>query len=351
MHPTRPTPSRLLSALCLAALSQSSLAADVTVQPPSSSGFAVRDAANTADRFRVNESGTVLIPTLNSATAQGSVTCHNASTGQLGPCTGVVGATGATGPTGATGAAGATGPAGPTGVGTTGAAGPTGAQGPTGPTGPTGAGTPGVDGATGATGATGTPGATGAGMLTGTGAPAAGVGNNGDFYFDNATTTLYGPKAAGAWPSGVSLIGPTGAQGVAGPQGPAGAQGVAGAAGTQGPVGPVGAQGPAGAQGSVGPAGAAGSAGAQGPAGAAGALGPTGPQGPTGATGSTGPTGVANVTVSASGPGNFCSSSGALYVYTGAYNYSGYFSAFNPTGAALTTALFVCDGVTWQPIN
>ena len=37
-------------------------------------------------------------------------------------------------------------------------------------------------------------------VLNGTVAPTSGVGNNGDFYLDTATETLYGPKASGAWP-------------------------------------------------------------------------------------------------------------------------------------------------------
>lgn len=49
------------------------------------------------------------------------------------------------------------------------------------------------------------PGADGKTVLNGSGAPSG--GNNGDFYLNTATTTLYGPKAAGAWPAGVPLIG------------------------------------------------------------------------------------------------------------------------------------------------
>ena len=36
-------------------------------------------------------------------------------------------------------------------------------------------------------------------------------GDNGDFYINTSTSTLFGPKASGTWPSGVSLIGPQGA--------------------------------------------------------------------------------------------------------------------------------------------
>lgn len=44
-------------------------------------------------------------------------------------------------------------------------------------------------------------------------------GVNGDFFIDTATSTLYGPKAGGAWPGGVSIIGATGAAGSNGTNG------------------------------------------------------------------------------------------------------------------------------------
>ena len=49
------------------------------------------------------------------------------------------------------------------------------------------------------------------------------------FYINTAANTLFGPKANGAWPSGVSLVGPTGATG---------AQGILGATGATGEAGP-----------------------------------------------------------------------------------------------------------------
>ena len=238
-------------AICVSALSQHGWAADVTVQPPSGSGFAVRDAVNTADRFRVNESGTVLIPGLNGQPQQGAVTCFSSVSGQLGPCSSGVG----TGPTGATGAAGATGATGATGSpGSAGAAGATGATGAQGAQGAQGVqGVQGNPGAIGPTGATGGTGATGAGMLSGVGGPTAGVGNNGDFYLDTAATVVYGPKASGAWPApGVSLIGPTGATGTLGATGATGATGSTGSAGAAGATGAPGAPGAPGATGAQG---------------------------------------------------------------------------------------------------
>jgi hypothetical protein len=65
-------------------------------------------------------------------------------------------------------------------------------------------------------GATGSSGNT---IWNGTSAPSNAVGANGDFYINTATSTIYGPKAAGAWPAGVSLVGATGATGQAGATG------------------------------------------------------------------------------------------------------------------------------------
>lgn len=134
------------------------------------------------------------------------------------------GATGATGPTGATGAAGQNGS-----NGVTGATGPTGAAGVKGATGATGAtGAAGTNGSNGATGATGAAGADGKTVLNGSSNPTAGVGTNGDFYINTTTNTLFGPKAAGAWGAGTSLVGPAGATGGTGATGPAGPQGPSG---------------------------------------------------------------------------------------------------------------------------
>lgn len=77
--------------------------------------------------------------------------------------------------------------------------------------------------------ALGTPGATGTtgfSVLNGIIAPAVGIGVNGDFYINTVTSVIYGPKAAGVWPAGVSLVGPAG---------PAGAAGAAGTNGTNAP--------------------------------------------------------------------------------------------------------------------
>jgi hypothetical protein len=102
------------------------------------------------------------------------------------------------------------------------------------------------------TGAGGAAGADGRTILSGTGAPSSGLGSDGDYYLDTATSRLYGPKAAGAWGSGVVLIGPVGETGRAGDDGargdagPAGANGADGAKGAKGDKGDTGAQGPAG---------------------------------------------------------------------------------------------------------
>jgi len=84
--------------------------------------------------------------------------------------------------------------------GTTGPAGPAGLQGPAGPQG--------------LAGPQGPAGANGHTILNGTGAPASGLGNDGDFYIDTAADVLYGPKSSGTWPTpGTSLAGPPGAPG------------------------------------------------------------------------------------------------------------------------------------------
>lgn len=57
-------------------------------------------------------------------------------------------------------------------------------------------------------GTPGTAGTNGNTILNGSGAPASGLGNNGDFYIDTTNSRLYGPKASGAWPGTfVSLAG------------------------------------------------------------------------------------------------------------------------------------------------
>ena len=193
-----------------------------------------------------------------------------------------------------------------------------GTPGPKGDKGDTGAtGLQGIQGATGAPGAAGAAGADGKTVSNGTSNPVSGTGVNGDFYINTATNTLFGPKANGAWPSGVSLVGPTGATGAQGIQGATGATGVAGADGADGktvrngtsdPVSGTGVDGdfyintaantlfgpkangawPSGVS-LVGPTGATG---AQGIQGATGATGAAGPRGDTGATGPQGPIGL-----------------------------------------------------------
>jgi hypothetical protein len=142
------------------------------------------------------------------------------ATGPQGPI-GLQGATGPQGPiglTGPTGPAGAIGPQGPQGpIGLTGGTGPqgpigitgaTGSQGPIGLTGPAGNdGAVGPQGATGPQGPIGAAGANGKTVINGSTNPAAGTGQDGDFYINTATNTIFGPKASGSWPAGVSLIG------------------------------------------------------------------------------------------------------------------------------------------------
>lgn len=72
---------------------------------------------------------------------------------------------------------------------------------------------PGTDAAWAVIAAVGATGATPNTILSGTTDPSSGTGNNGDFYINSTSNTLFGPKASGAWPTGVSLVGPTGAAG------------------------------------------------------------------------------------------------------------------------------------------
>lgn len=89
----------------------------------------------------------------------------------------------------------------------------------------------------------------------GVGAPTPSVGLDGDFYVDTTNYVFYGPKVAGNWGVGQSLVGPTGPSGPTGPTGPTG---------PSGPSGPTGSTGSAGATGPAGPTGPAGGFGAYG---------------------------------------------------------------------------------------
>jgi hypothetical protein len=62
-------------------------------------------------------------------------------------------------------------------------------------------------------------------VLSGAGAPAAGTGIDGDFWIDTTSWAIYGPKSAGAWGAGISLVGPAGDDGPPGDAGAPGADG------------------------------------------------------------------------------------------------------------------------------
>lgn len=72
------------------------------------------------------------------------------------------------------------------------------------------AGPEGDPGAPGADGLDGSDGADGRTVLSGPGAPSSGLGADGDFYIDTTDWDIYGPKTAGAWGSGTSLVGSPG---------------------------------------------------------------------------------------------------------------------------------------------
>lgn len=121
----------------------------------------------------------------------------------------------------------------------------------------------------------------GAAVLNGTTDPTDAVGSDEDFYINTSRVMLFGPKANGTWPAGVSLFGsegPPGADGATGAQGPQGDPGPPGADGAQGPPGNDGmpgmdgAPGPQGDPGPPGNDGMPGMDGAQGPQGDPGLL-------------------------------------------------------------------------------
>lgn len=97
-----------------------------------------------------------------------------------------------------------------------------GAVGPQGPAGPTGAtGAAGPAGAVGPQGAAGVPGAAGAAgsKILGLTVDPTTEGVVGDYAFNTTTKTLFGPKTAAGWGTGISLVGAAGANGTNGTNG------------------------------------------------------------------------------------------------------------------------------------
>lgn len=86
-------------------------------------------------------------------------------------------------------------------------------------------GSEGPEGPKGEQGAQGIPGKDGAVIHSGTGAPAASLGNIGDMYLDKSSSNLYGPKSASGWGTPLNLKGAPGATGTVGTTGPAGTAG------------------------------------------------------------------------------------------------------------------------------
>lgn len=62
-------------------------------------------------------------------------------------------------------------------------------------------------------------------LLSGTAAPGALTGHDGDYYYDVVAKRWYGPKAGGAWPAGFSIVGPPGVDGTDGTDGQDGTAG------------------------------------------------------------------------------------------------------------------------------
>jgi len=89
----------------------------------------------------------------------------------------------------------------------------TGQRGPTGVAGATGAAGASITGPSGAAGSTGPTGTAGRSIVTVAGTPPDVLGNNGDIAWDTSNRIVYGPKSAGVWPAGTSVVGPTGPTG------------------------------------------------------------------------------------------------------------------------------------------
>lgn len=94
-----------------------------------------------------------------------------------------------------------------------------GKEGAVGPAGSTGA-----QGAVGSAGPAGANGTAGSVIYSGNATPPSATGALGDFYINLSTGLLYGPKTTAGWGTGFSLVGSAGAAGAAGANGAAGSQ-------------------------------------------------------------------------------------------------------------------------------
>lgn len=79
--------TRMLIATFFFTMAGVALAADVTVQPASSSGFVVKDASGANERLRVQENGAITLPGITGAAAQTQPLCVGGG-GLLGLCSG-----------------------------------------------------------------------------------------------------------------------------------------------------------------------------------------------------------------------------------------------------------------------
>lgn len=69
-------------------------------------------------------------------------------------------------------------------------------------------------------------------ILSGSQNPENNTGEDGDFFINTSSNSIFGPKNAGIWPIGISLQGPQGLRGIQGDTGPQGPQGEPGASNT-----------------------------------------------------------------------------------------------------------------------
>jgi hypothetical protein len=95
-------------------------------------------------------------------------------------------------------------------------------------------------GPAGVAGTNGTNGTNGLNVLNGTSDPTSGIGVNGEFYINTSSNKIFGPKTSGAWPTGIPLVGPAG---VAGTNGTNGTNGLNVLNGTSDPTSGIGVNG------------------------------------------------------------------------------------------------------------
>lgn len=81
-------PSMRLLGLSAALLAVPGLADDIRFIPSAGEGVSIRNSANSVDRLRVGDDGSIALPAVPGAPTQGTPLCADATSGVLGPCSG-----------------------------------------------------------------------------------------------------------------------------------------------------------------------------------------------------------------------------------------------------------------------